>query len=71
MSRRRIHVCVSPQGDVTVEADGFEGSGCEAATHAIESALGQAKQRTRKPQFWKRPQQRIEHNHQPLGGDPG
>ena len=66
MKRRRIHVCVSPQGDVSVEADGFEGNGCEAATRAIEVALGSAKQRTRKPQFWQRPQQRIGQNHQTL-----
>ena len=42
MSRRRIHVRVSPNGDITVEADGFQGQGCEAATKAIEDALGNA-----------------------------
>jgi hypothetical protein len=37
---RRIHVRVSPIGEITVEADGFQGKGCEAATAAIEEALG-------------------------------
>ena len=36
---RRIHVRVSPIGEITVEADGFQGKGCEAATKAIEEAL--------------------------------
>ena len=37
---RRIHVRVSPFGEITVEAEGFQGKGCEAATKAIEEALG-------------------------------
>ncbi len=66
MSTRRIHVRVSPFGEITVEADGFQGRGCEAATAAIEEALGQAKQRTRKPDFWRQPNRQT--NHQQLGG---
>lgn len=54
MSGRRIHVRVSPTGEVNVEALGFQGSGCEAATMAIEEALGTVRQRTRKPDFWRR-----------------
>jgi hypothetical protein len=50
---RKIHVRVSPFGEITVEAEGFQGKGCEAATAAIEEALGKAKQRTRKPDFWR------------------
>ena len=50
---RRIHVKVSPLGEITVEADGFQGKGCEAATQAIEDALGKPRQRTRKPDFWR------------------
>ena len=55
MSRRRIHVRVSPFGEITVEAEGFQGRGCEAATQAIEEALGKPGQRTRKPDFWRQP----------------
>ncbi|RYD72721.1 MAG: DUF2997 domain-containing protein [Verrucomicrobiaceae bacterium] len=50
---RRIHVRVSPAGDLTVEAEGFKGKGCEAATKAIEEALGKPRTRTRKPEFWR------------------
>ena len=63
---RRIIVRVSPTGDITVEADGFQGKGCEAATKAIEEALGKQKERTRKPDYWRQTQRRQ--NEQQLGG---
>ena len=53
---RRIHVRITPAGDITVEAEGFRGKGCEAATKAIEDALGKAGTRTRKPEYWKQTQ---------------
>ena len=45
---RRILVRVSQSGEITVEAEGFKGNGCEAATKAIEAALGKSRGRTRK-----------------------
>lgn len=63
---RQIRVKVSPAGEVTVEAHGFKGSGCEATTKAIEEALGKPGERTRKPEFWRQSQRRQ--NHQALGG---
>ena len=65
MSARRIHVRVSPFGEITVEAEGFHGKGCEAATKAIEDALGKPRERTRKPDFWRNPQ--LHQNRQQLG----
>ena len=50
---RRIHVRISAIGEITVEAEGFQGKGCEAATKAIEDALGKSRNRTRKPDFWR------------------
>lgn len=47
---RRILVRVSPSGDIHVEAEGFQGKGCEAATEAIEQALGKRTARTLKPE---------------------
>ena len=47
---RRILVRVSPTGDIQVEAEGFQGKGCEAATQAIEQALGKRIGRTLKPE---------------------
>ena len=62
---RRILVKVSPFGEITVEAEGFQGKGCEAATKAIEDALGKPRQRTRKPDFWR--QSNRQNNQQQLG----
>ncbi len=56
---RRIIVRVSPIGDISVEADGFHGTGCEAATKAIEEALGKPKERVRKPEYRQQPQIRV------------
>jgi hypothetical protein len=63
---RRIIVKVSPTGEITVEADGFQGKGCEAATKAIEEALGKPKERTRKPEYWRQAQR--QQNEQQVGG---
>jgi hypothetical protein len=62
---RRILVKVSPVGEITVEAEGFQGKGCEAATKAIEDALGKPRERTRKPDFWR--QSNRSQNQQQLG----
>ena len=62
---RKIHVRVSSVGEITVEAEGFQGKGCEAATKAIEEAHGKTKQRTRKPDFWR--QSNRHQNQQQLG----
>jgi hypothetical protein len=69
MSTRRILVKVSPVGEITVEAEGFQGKGCEAATAAIEEALGKPATRHRKPDFWR--QSNRQTNHQQLGGGEG
>jgi len=66
ISRRRIHVRVSPNGDIAVEAQGYQGKGCEAATKAIEKALGTVRERTRKPDYWR--QSQDHRNQQQLGG---
>jgi hypothetical protein len=64
---RRIRVRVSPFGEITVEAEGFQGKGCEAATKAIEEALGKPRARSRKPDFWR--QTNSQTNQQQLGGE--
>ncbi len=62
---RRIHVRVSPFGEITVEAEEFQGKGCEAATKAIVDALGKTRERSRKPDFLRRSQRHQ--NPQQLG----
>lgn len=65
MSARKIHVRITPEGEITVEAEGFRGKGCEAATKAIEDALGKPGTRTRKPEYWR--QETTRKNQQKLG----
>jgi hypothetical protein len=62
---RKIHVRITPAGEITVEAEGYKGNGCEAATKAIEEALGKSGCRTRKPDFWR--QENSRKNQQKLG----
>ena len=62
---RKILVRITPAGVITVEADGFHGKGCEAATKAIEEALGKPGTRTRKPEYWR--QTHSTKNQQRLG----
>lgn len=66
---RKIQVRITPSGEITVEAHGFMGKGCEAATKAIEDALGKAGTRTRKPDYWR--QSNASKNQQRLGGGEG
>jgi hypothetical protein len=66
---RKIQVRITPSGDITVEAHGFRGKGCEAATKAIEDALGKPGTRTRKPDYWR--QSNAAKNQQRLGGGEG
>lgn len=63
---RRILVRVSPQGEIQVEAEGFAGNGCEAATRAIEEALGRKTSSQRKPEYYRH--SHISQNEQKLGG---
>jgi hypothetical protein len=62
---RSIQVKISPTGEINVEANGFKGKGCEAATKAIEEALGKPRERIRKPDFWR--QSQANQNQQTLG----
>ena len=51
---QEIVVTVSPQGAVTIEANGFNGCGCTEATAPLEVVLGGAKakpKRDYKPEF--------------------
>ena len=69
-SRRTIRVRISPDGGIVVEAHGFAGRGCEAATAAIEAALGKTETRVRKPEF-RQPARASADSVQRLGGEEG
>jgi len=48
---KQIIIEVTPEGEVKIEAVGFKGHACEAATKAIEEARGVVSSRMRKPEF--------------------
>jgi len=64
-NKKTIEVSVSPAGAISIEAEGYSGSGCEDATRFLEEALGLPGKRKRKSEFYRRRnrntnQQRLE-----------
>lgn len=51
---KQVIVDISPAGSVKVEANGFNGVGCDKATEAIEISIGGAgtKKKTKKPEYF-------------------
>ena len=52
--KRTIEITVSPTGEVSIDAVGFKGSGCEQATKFLEEALGVASKKGKKPEYQQR-----------------
>jgi hypothetical protein len=51
MGQQQIVVDISPEGEVKIEAKGFTGSTCAAATKPLEDALGVVAGRQLKPEY--------------------
>lgn len=50
---KQIIVEISPTGEVSIDAQGYKGSGCTKATEQIELVLGgQNKKTKKKPEFF-------------------
>jgi hypothetical protein len=49
-----IEVTVEPTGAVKIDALGFKGADCEAATRYLEEALGVVSKKERKPEYHQR-----------------
>lgn len=47
---KTLTITATPQGEITVEAHGYHGKGCEAATKFMETALGTVRERKLKPE---------------------
>lgn len=48
-----IEITIRADGDISIDAVGFTGSDCNAATAFLEDALGQIDQRTRKRESYR------------------
>jgi hypothetical protein len=55
LSQKTIEILVSPTGKVSVETKGFAGSGCQAASEFLVSALGQTIQDARTAEYYQQP----------------
>ena len=59
-----IEVLISPTGEIVIEAVGFKGADCEAATRFLEEALGVMNSKVKKPEYHQATQK---FHHQRLG----
>ena len=68
MMDKRVAVRIDRMGNVNVEAIGFMGVGCEAATSPIERALsgGEGVERTMKPEWSQADNETDNDNHMTL-----
>jgi len=51
---KTIDILINPAGQLTINANGFEGADCEKATAFLELALGELEHRQRKPEYHRR-----------------
>jgi hypothetical protein len=49
--KRTIEILVAPNGELSIDAVGFHGADCEQATRFLETALGLASAKQRKPEY--------------------
>ncbi len=49
---QKINIDIGPDGNTSVEAEGYKGGDCTAATRFIEKALGKVLKRRRKKEYW-------------------
>lgn len=58
MKKQSIDITVLPSGSVEIDAVGFTGTDCEAATSFLEAALGTVAQKRRKPEYYREVRQK-------------
>ena len=59
MKRHEITVTIDQDGQATVTVSGINGPSCEAATEALEHALGAVRSRERTPEYYQACQQQA------------
>ena len=47
----QVIIDITPEGETTVKAQGFQGAQCKDATRAIENALGKTTKDAKKPEY--------------------
>ncbi len=51
---KTIEIIVHPNGELKIDAMGFQGSDCEKATKFLEEALGTVGDKRKKPEYHRR-----------------
>jgi hypothetical protein len=59
MKRQEITVTIDQDGQATVTVSGIDGPDCQAATEALEQALGAVRSRERTPDYYRVCQQQT------------
>jgi len=59
-NKQRIEICIDQDGSTEIEGHGFKDGACEKATKFLEQALGTIRKITRKPDIFKRKQNRVQ-----------
>jgi hypothetical protein len=49
--KRTIEVIIGPTGEIKIDAVGFKGADCEAATRFLEEALGVVAKKVKKTEY--------------------
>jgi hypothetical protein len=52
---RTVEIIISPKGEAIIQAKGFQGSACQAASRFIEQSLGQRAAETLTAEFYQTP----------------
>ena len=47
----QVIIDITPEGETTIDAQGFQGAQCSDATRAIENALGTTAKDAKKPEY--------------------
>lgn len=50
---KEIEIVIDENGEVSLDLMGYKGKGCSADSDAFIKALGKAKNRKQKPEYWK------------------
>jgi len=50
---KTIEILINDQGQLTINATGYQGADCEKATAFLEQALGALTQKERKPEWYR------------------
>jgi hypothetical protein len=59
MKRQEITITIGQDGRAAVAVSGIDGPACQAATEALEQALGAVRSRERTPEYYRARQQQT------------